>query len=63
MSSPARMAAGLRWYVRELLGETKYERYLERMERHHPEAARLTKREFWREHSRAAERADNARCC
>lgn len=52
-----------RWYVRELLGETKYERYLERMRREHPEATPLSARAFWRERADAAEAAPSARCC
>lgn len=51
------------WYVRELLGETTYDRYLERMRRDHPGTAPLTPREFWRERSRAAESTAPARCC
>ena len=56
-------AGAVRWYVRELLGETKYERYRDRMRREHPDSVPLTPREFWREQARAAEGAAGARCC
>jgi uncharacterized short protein YbdD (DUF466 family) len=36
----------LRWYVRELFGETAYERYLDHHGRHHPGEPVLSRREF-----------------
>lgn len=63
MTGLARAAAGVRWYVRELLGETKYERYLERMRRERPGETPLPAREFWREQARSSERTAGARCC
>lgn len=63
MSRLSRARAAVRWYVRELLGETKYERYLERMRREHPDQTPLPERAFWREQARIAEGAASARCC
>lgn len=62
-TAAVRVAGALRWYGRELLGETKYERYRERLLREHPDAVPLTERAFWREHARAAEASPGARCC
>jgi uncharacterized short protein YbdD (DUF466 family) len=54
---------GLRWYLRELTGETQYDRYLERHAREHPDAPPLSRREF--ERCRIAERdaRPGSRCC
>ena len=54
---------GLRWYLRELTGETQYDRYLERHAREHAGAAPLTRREFERQRIDRADAKPGSRCC
>ena len=54
---------GVRWYLRELTGETQYERYLERHAREHPDAPVLPRREFERRRIAAADAKPGSRCC
>ena len=62
-------AAGraVRWYVRELMGDSAYERYLARFAVDHADAGHgehgqpLSEREFWRR--RIDNQAVDARCC
>lgn len=53
------------WYLRELSGETAYERYVEHLRRHHPHAEPPSRREF--ERRRTDERDNDPRkgyhCC
>ena len=58
-----RWARGVHWYLRELTGETEYERYLARHAAVHPGACVLTRREF--ERWRWTEKAETPgnRCC
>lgn len=61
-TGPTRRAlAAVRWYVRELLGDSAYERYLTRHTREHPAHRPLTEREFWRE--RTAGGTTGPGCC
>jgi uncharacterized short protein YbdD (DUF466 family) len=55
--------AGVRWYLREVSGETAYERYVEHVRRAHPDALVLSRRDFerWRQDEREAN--PRARCC
>lgn len=56
-----RAVGGLRWYVRELSGEAKWDEYVEHCRRHgHPP---MTRREFERRRADQAEAAPQARCC
>jgi uncharacterized short protein YbdD (DUF466 family) len=48
----------LRWYVRELFGETAYERYLQHCGRVHPGEPVLSRRQFEDLRTRPA-----VRCC
>jgi uncharacterized short protein YbdD (DUF466 family) len=59
----AEVFRGVRWYLRELTGETQYERYLERHAREHPGAAPLSRREFERRRIAAADAKPGSRCC
>jgi uncharacterized short protein YbdD (DUF466 family) len=61
VTAVVRAAQAVRWYVRELLGDSAYERYVTRHAREHPGAPPLTEREFWR--SRDAGRATGPGCC
>jgi uncharacterized short protein YbdD (DUF466 family) len=55
--------AGVHWYLREVSGETAYDRYVEHVRREHPEDPVMSRRDF--ERRRQDERNDNprARCC
>jgi uncharacterized short protein YbdD (DUF466 family) len=53
----------VRWYLRELTGETQYERYLERHARDHADVAPLSRREFERRRIDAADAKPGSRCC
>lgn len=56
-----RGARAVRWYVRELLGESAYERYRDRHAREHPDHPPLSERDFWR--ARADARTTGPGCC
>jgi uncharacterized short protein YbdD (DUF466 family) len=57
------LARGLRWYLREVSGESLYGRYLERHRREHPGEPAMTRREF--EHWRIDRAGPDpgSRCC
>ncbi|OKI09570.1 hypothetical protein A6A06_02545 [Streptomyces sp. CB02923] len=65
MSGARRALRHIRWYVRELTGESAYERYVAHARQHAPGAQVLSRREF--ERRRAAAREDDPRsgfrCC
>jgi uncharacterized short protein YbdD (DUF466 family) len=54
---------GVRWYLREVSGESGYDRYVEHMRRGHPDQPVMSRREY--ERRRQDERNENprARCC
>ena len=54
---------GVGWYLREVSGETGYERYVEHVRREHPDAIVMSRREYerWRQDDRDAN--PRARCC
>lgn len=58
-----RWIAGLRWYLREVTGESRYDAYLRRHGAGTDGSAAMTEREFWREHARRSEGAPPTRCC
>ena len=55
--------AGVRWYLREVTGESAYDRYVEHMRRDHPGQPVMSRRDY--ERRRQDERNENprARCC
>ncbi|MGI5470797.1 YbdD/YjiX family protein [Streptomyces sp. CA-132043] len=61
----ARWGRGVRWYVRELTGESAYERYVGHLRRHDPDAPVPTRREFERRRTDAQEGDPRSgfRCC
>jgi uncharacterized short protein YbdD (DUF466 family) len=63
MSTFVRAWRGVHWYLRELTGETQYERYLERHTREHPDAPALSRKEFDRRRIAAADAMPGSRCC
>lgn len=63
MNTAARLWRGVRWYLRELTGETQYDRYLERHAREHGDAPPLSHREFERRRIDGADAKPGSRCC
>jgi uncharacterized short protein YbdD (DUF466 family) len=55
--------SGVRWYLREVSGESAYDRYVAHMRRDHPDQPVMSRREY--ERRRMDQRDDNprARCC
>jgi uncharacterized short protein YbdD (DUF466 family) len=53
----------LAWYLREVSGESAYDRYCEHRERHHPGEEPMTRAEFWRWRMDERDRNPGARCC
>jgi uncharacterized short protein YbdD (DUF466 family) len=55
--------AGVRWYFREISGESAYDRYVEHMRCDHPTQMVMSRRDFerWRQDHR--EKNPRARCC
>ncbi|MFC7470736.1 YbdD/YjiX family protein [Actinomadura keratinilytica] len=53
------------WYVREVSGETAYEKYAAHVRRHDPDAEVMTRRQFERSRmdAREADPRDGFRCC
>lgn len=57
------IARSVLWYLRELTGETQYDRYLERHAREHAGTAPLTRREFERRRIDEQDATPGSRCC
>jgi uncharacterized short protein YbdD (DUF466 family) len=55
--------AGVRWYLREVSGESAYDRYVEHMRREHPDQPVMARREFERHRQDYREENPRARCC
>ena len=51
------------WYLREVSGESKYDRYVEHARVEHPGAPVMSRREFERRRQDARENQTQARCC
>ncbi|WP_259453501.1 YbdD/YjiX family protein [Streptomyces ginkgonis] len=60
-----RVGRWLRWYLREVTGESAYDRYTTRARAQDPAVRVLTRREFerMRMDARAADPQGGARCC
>jgi uncharacterized short protein YbdD (DUF466 family) len=54
---------GVKWYVREVSGESAYERYVDHVRSEHPGAAVMSRRDFERLRQDERERNPRARCC
>jgi uncharacterized short protein YbdD (DUF466 family) len=54
---------GVRWYLREVSGESAYDRYVEHMRRDHPEQVVMSRREYERQRMRMRDEKPRARCC
>ena len=57
------MARGVRWYLREVSGETAYERYVAHMRAGHADQPVMSRRDFERRRQDARELNQRARCC
>ena len=55
--------AGVRWYLREVSGETAYDRYVEHLRREHPDAIVMCRRDFERMRQDDRNANPRARCC
>ena len=51
------------WYVREVMGEGDYDRYLAHHRRNHPDRPPLSRRDFERRRMDERERNPGVRCC
>lgn len=58
-----RAAGRALWYLREVMGENAYERYLEHQRRRHPDQPALSRREFERRRMDELDDHPRARCC
>ena len=58
-----RAGRGIRWYMRNLMGDTAYETYLAHHRRTHPDEQPMTERQFWRDRMDEQDRNPGARCC
>jgi uncharacterized short protein YbdD (DUF466 family) len=59
----ARALRSVVWYLREVTGETAYDRYLEHHRREHSGDEPMSRREFERRRADAADERPQARCC
>lgn len=55
--------SGVRWYLREVAGESAYDRYLAHARREHPGEPVMSRRDFERRRQDARESRTQARCC
>jgi uncharacterized short protein YbdD (DUF466 family) len=57
------LARSMRWYLREVSGESAYDHYVEHVRREHPDALVMSRRDFerWRQDDRNSN--PRARCC
>jgi len=63
MISARRTLGGVRWYLREVAGESSYERYVEHESREHSGRPVLSRREFERQRQDYRDRTPQQRCC
>lgn len=61
VESLARGARGLRWYLRQVTGESKWDDYLERCRREGVEP--MSRRDFERQRQDHQESCTQSRCC
>jgi uncharacterized short protein YbdD (DUF466 family) len=55
--------SGVRWYLREVAGESAYDRYVEHSRREHPGTPVMSRRDFERRRQDARDARPQARCC
>ena len=54
---------GVRWYLREVSGESAYDHYVAHMRRDHPGQPVMSRRDYERRRQDAREESPRARCC
>jgi uncharacterized short protein YbdD (DUF466 family) len=59
----ARALRNVVWYLREVTGESAYDRYLEHQRLEHPGEEPMGRREFERRRTDAQDENPRARCC
>jgi uncharacterized short protein YbdD (DUF466 family) len=57
------VAQGVRWYLREVSGESAYDRYVAHMRAQHEGQPVMSRRDFERGRQDARESQQRARCC
>jgi uncharacterized short protein YbdD (DUF466 family) len=57
------VARGVRWYLREVTGESAYERYVAHVRAQHPDQPVMSRRDFERVRQDRREANPRARCC
>jgi uncharacterized short protein YbdD (DUF466 family) len=57
------VARGLRWYLREVTGESAYDAYVTRARRAHPDCPVPSRREFERDRQDQRDVRPGQRCC
>jgi uncharacterized short protein YbdD (DUF466 family) len=57
------VARGVRWYLREVTGESAYDRYVAHMRAEHHAQPVMSRRDFERGRQDAREQHQRARCC
>jgi len=55
--------AWVRWYLREVSGETAYDRHVAHLRRVHPDRPLPDRAAFWRERMDRRDANPGARCC
>jgi uncharacterized short protein YbdD (DUF466 family) len=53
----------VRWYVRSVMGDNDYQRYVAHHRSRHPDAAPLTEGDYWRARYAAQDNNPQGRCC
>ena len=61
--TPRELFAGVRWYLREVSGESGYDRYTEHMRCDHPGQPVMSRRDYERRRQDHREANPRARCC
>lgn len=61
--TPRELFAGVRWYLREVSGESGYDRYTAHMRRDHPGQPVMSRRDYERRRQDHREANPRARCC
>lgn len=59
----ARAWGAVRWWVRGVTGEARYDAYVAHHRAHHPDVAPLTERQFWRAEYARQDANPGSRCC
>jgi uncharacterized short protein YbdD (DUF466 family) len=58
-----RVAAAIRWYLREVSGEADYDRYVAHEHQEHPGVPPLSRRDFERRKNQRRQESPEAGCC